>query len=76
MVKINGPGIRSERYHSFESPNKVFLELQLNSTSGIRAKFIDSRSPRLEEERHMKKLLSETEESHGSMEAGGHVVLP
>ncbi|KAF3552839.1 hypothetical protein F2Q69_00016332 [Brassica cretica] len=70
MGKINGPEIRSERYHSFESPNKVLLELQLNSTSGIRAKFIDSRSPRLEEERHMKKLLSETEESHGSMEAG------
>ncbi|KAF2601298.1 hypothetical protein F2Q70_00027553 [Brassica cretica] len=70
MGKINGPEIRSERYHSFESPNKVLLELQLNSTSGIRAKFIDSRSPRLEEERHMKKLRSETEESHSSMEAG------
>ncbi|WZZ81298.1 hypothetical protein YC2023_101870 [Brassica napus] len=54
---IKGPGIRSERYHSFESPNKVLLELRLSTTSGIRARFIDSR---LEEERHMKKFPSET----------------
>ncbi|WZZ79109.1 hypothetical protein YC2023_099681 [Brassica napus] len=36
---------------------------------------IDSRSPHLEEERHMKKLPSETEEPLGSTEAGGYVVL-
>ncbi|KAF3489607.1 hypothetical protein F2Q69_00053850 [Brassica cretica] len=72
-VAIKGPGIRSERYQSFESPNKVLLELRLSTTSGIRARFIDSR---LEEERHMKKFPSKTEESQGSMQAGGHVVLP
>ncbi|WZY77112.1 hypothetical protein YC2023_023496 [Brassica napus] len=44
-------------------PQQNLVEGRLNSTSGIRVRFIDSQIPRLEEEKYMKKLHSETEES-------------